>query len=364
MEVARRMATVVIYDEVFLKHHTGFGHPESPRRVESSFRELSSSRVMLSGACRVVKPRLASPSEVELVHDPSYVAMVRRLCEGGGGYIDADTPVSKDSYEVALYAVGGVLKGCDMILSGEAKKVFGLVRPPGHHAGIAGRALSAPTAGFCIFNNVAIAARYLLSKGLNRVLILDHDCHHGNGTQEILYSNGKVLKVDLHQDPRTLYPGTGYAWEIGEGEGKGFMVNVPLPPGSGDDVYSMVIDELLQPLMERFKPEIVLVSAGFDAHKDEPITNMSLSAQGFSRIYDFVVEAAEKYSNGRVLATLEGGYGESFPKLVTLAVSKLAGVDYEFKEVATSSKEVVMDKARSTLATLKKLLSASSSGSF
>jgi acetoin utilization deacetylase AcuC-like enzyme len=284
------------------------------------------------------------------------VELVRRVCEQGGGYLNGDTPVSRGSYEAALYAAGAVLDACELARS-ERVRAFCLVRPPGHHAGVHGIALSAPTRGFCVFNNIAIGARFLLGEGFERILLIDHDCHHGNGTEEILYSEARVLKVDIHQDPRTIYPGTGYVEEIGEGPGRGYMVNVPLPPGSGDDIYGEVLGEVLLPLAKQFKPELVLVSAGFDSHREEPITGLALSAHGFSAFYDAILEVSEKYCDGKVVATLEGGYGPYFGKLVTLAISKLAGEGYGVEDEKTKSSMRALEEARRGLKRLKEVLS-------
>lgn len=269
-----------------------------------------------------------------------------------------DTPVSEGTYKAAMHAAGAVVEACERGPSEPGFRAFCLVRPPGHHAGVDGVALTALTRGFCVFNNVAIGTARLLDLGLKRVLLLDHDCHHGNGTQEILYGEGRVLKIDVHQDPRTLYPGTGFIHEIGEGRGEGYMVNVPLPPGSGDDAYGVVLEEIVLPLAEEFKPQLILVSAGFDPHKDEPITGLSLSAHGFSRLYDVMIGLADRFCGGRVIAVLEGGYGPYFPRLVALAVSKLSGTDYRIEDEETKTPKRILGDVEATIDSLKDVLSS------
>ncbi|MFB0543789.1 MAG: histone deacetylase family protein [Candidatus Bathyarchaeia archaeon] len=352
------MVCTVFYTPLFLEHRTTPGHSESPRRLSLALEELRRSGVCPSELCGFREPRRAREEEVLRVHSKEYVELVKSLCERGGGYLDGDTPVSEGTYEAAMHAAGAVLESCERAPSEPSFRAFLLVRPPGHHAGVDGVALTAPTRGFCVFNNVAIGAARLLDLGLERVLLLDHDCHHGNGTQEILYSEGRVLKIDLHQDPRTLYPGTGFVHEVGEERGEGYMVNVPLPPGSGDDAYEAVLGEVVLPLAEEFKPQLVLMSAGFDSHKDEPITGLSLSAHGFSRLYDVIIGLADRFCGGRLIATLEGGYGPYFPRLMALAVSKLSGTDYRVEDEETKTPKRILDDVKATLDLLKDVLSS------
>ncbi len=305
--------------------------------------------------CMLIPPRKASLDEIKLVHSEEYIDLVKEISERGGGYLDPDTPLSKESFEVALLAAGGILKICEKVLSREVRNGFGLVRPPGHHAGFKGRALSAPTAGFCVFNNVAIAAANLIRKqNFRKILILDLDCHHGNGTQEIFYSSSDVLFISLHQDPLTIYPGTGFIEEKGVGEGEGFNINIPLPPGSSDDIYIEFLDEVVMPVVKEFKPEFVLISAGFDAYKGDPITSMNLSSYGYSYAFLKALEIASISSAGRLVASLEGGYGEGLSRALVTVMSVLTGVSSPLKDKRTKSDPYVIGKARKVLEEIKK----------
>jgi len=346
----------VFYTSLFLEHKTTPMHPESPRRLRVCVEELRRSGVCPSEGCWMEEPRRASEDEVALAHSRDYIEYVRKVSEGGGGFLDGDTPISSATYEAAMHAAGAVLDACERALGGVCPRSFCLVRPPGHHAGFDGIALTAPTRGFCVFNNLAIGVKWLLGRGVERILVFDHDCHHGNGTQEILWLE-RVLKIDMHQDPRTIYPGSGFVNELGSGEGEGFMVNVPLPVGSGDDICKMALEELVRPLVWQFKPQIILVSAGFDPHREEPITRLSFTANSFSRIYDLLVEASEEFCEGRLVATLEGGYGPLLGNLVTLAVSKMAEVEYGFEEPESRSPSWVVEGFRETLKRLREALS-------
>ena len=346
----------VFYTPLFLEHKTTPMHPESPRRLRVCVEELRRSGVCPSDSCAVEAPRRAGEEEVALAHSREYINHVRRVSESGGGFLDGDTPVSAKTYEAAMHAAGAVLEACGRALREGGFKAFCLVRPPGHHAGLDGIALTAPTRGFCVFNNLAIGVKWLLRQGVERILVFDHDCHHGNGTQEILYSD-EVLKIDMHQDPRTIYPGSGFVDEIGSGDGEGFMVNIPLPVGSGDDVCRMALDEVARPLIQQFKPQMILISAGFDPHREEPITRLSFTANAFSWMYDLLVEASERFCEGRMIATLEGGYGPFLGNLVTLAVSKMAGVEYEFEEAESKSPSWAVEEFRRTLNRLRDALS-------
>ena len=352
------MVCTVFYTPLFLEHKTKPEHPESHRRLSLALEELRRSGVCPSELCEFRKPRRAREEEVLRVHSKEYMELVRSLCERGGGNLDVDTPVSRGTYEAAMHATGAVLDACEQYISEPEFRTFCLVRPPGHHAGMDGVALTAPTRGFCVFNSIALGAARLLDLGLERILLIDHDCHHGNGTQEILYSEGRILKIDVHQDPKTLYPGTGFIHEIGEGKGEGYMVNVPLPPGSGDDAYEIVLEEIVLPLAEGFKPQAILLSAGFDTHHDDPITELSLTANGFSRLYDVIIGLADRYCGGRVIAALEGGYGPHFPMDVTLAVSKLSGVDYRVEDYETQTPKRILDDLEKTISTLTNKLSS------
>ncbi len=295
--------TGFIYDEIYLKHKTGPSHPESPKRLESIVARVNK-LLGTDTSLKLIKPE--TPDNVAqwitAIHTPQYVERVRRSCREGIEYLDStDTPVSYESYDVALAAVGGVLTAIDKVMAGEVSNAFCAIRPPGHHA-LKDRAM-----GFCLFNNVAIAARYIQKKyKLSKILIVDWDVHHGNGTQDAFYDDPTVLYFSTHQYP--FYPGTGSKDEKGIGKGLGYTINVPFPAGTGDKEYKRVFDEILRPKALEFDPDFVLISAGFDAHKDDPLGGMNITAQGFGELTKIVKDIADNCCNGRIVSVLEGGY--------------------------------------------------------
>jgi acetoin utilization deacetylase AcuC-like enzyme len=239
---------------------------------------------------------------ITTIHAPEYVERVRKACEGGGGLMDSgDTPVSADSYEAARRAAGGVMAAVDAVMEGKVRNAFCAVRPPGHHA-LRNRAM-----GFCLFNNVAIATRYAQKKhNLAKVLIVDWDVHHGNGTMDAFYDDGSILQFDIHRSP--FYPGSGTADETGRGKGLGMKINVPIPAGSGDDVYKKAFEEKLRPAAMAFRPDVVFISAGFDAGVGDPLGGMKVTPEGYAALTRLVRAIAEECCRGRLVAVLEGGY--------------------------------------------------------
>ncbi len=286
--------TGIIYHPIYLEHETG-GHPEKKERLSAILNRISSERLDVE----FITPKAATVDQVAAVHRRSYIDQVRAICEHGGGYLDIDTVLSKKSYDAAMTAAGGAIATVDAVMDG-FDSAFALVRPPGHHA-MPGRGM-----GFCIFNNIAVAAKHAQARGLKRVLIVDWDVHHGNGTNAIFYSDKSVLYFSTHQFPH--YPGTGRANDVGEDGAEGTKVNVPLPSGTGDEGYMMVFREILRPVALEFKPDIVLVSAGQDPHKDDPLGGMSLTSAGFGAMAGIVKEIADTCCRGRLAASLEGGY--------------------------------------------------------
>ena len=245
--------------------------------------------------------RPASMEELEMIHAPEYISYVKGKVEKGGGWLDPDTVVSPKSYEAASYAVGGGLAAVEAVVKGEVDNAFALVRPPGHHA-IHDRAM-----GFCIFNNVAIAAKFALGRfNLKRILIADFDVHHGNGTQDAFYADPAVLYFSTHQYP--FYPGTGWLNETGTGKAEGTTVNFPMVAGWGDEEYLRAFNEVLVPVARRFQPQLILVSAGFDAHWADHLAMMRASITGIARITKVLKELAAELCQGRLVFTLEGGY--------------------------------------------------------
>jgi acetoin utilization deacetylase AcuC-like enzyme len=319
-------------------------------------KELEKSRLLsITSGCRLVKPHLASLEDVGLVHTREHIELVRRICEQGGGVLDlGDTVVSPESFKVARYAVGGVLKAVNLVLSRKFRNAFALVRPPGHHAG------PYYAAGFCVFNNVAVAAAHLVKRSrLKRVLIIDVDAHHGNGTQEIFYDSKEVLYISMHEDP-SEFPGTGFIDEVGEGKGLGYNVNIPFPFGVGDKTYMRAIDDIVVPISRQYAPQFILISAGYDAYREDPVAQLSLSAAAFPSIFRKILGIAATVCEQRVVAVLEGGYNLRFlGELVASTVSELAGLHYSLSdEKQRAELRGIERKAEKVLEEVKKVQSA------
>lgn len=306
----------------FVEHQTGPSHPERPDRIRAICRAVRCAGMIDSPDPFVdfdldlqlspsagpklleLTPQPADEKWLRLVHEESHIDLVKRVCAAGGGVLDTgDTVVSARSFQTALLAVGAVLRCCDAVMGGEVRRGFAAVRPPGHHAE------PLHPMGFCLFNNIAIGARYLQRRhGVEKLAIVDFDVHHGNGTQAAFESDPSVLFVSLHQHPRTLYPGTGYDWEIGEGPGRGTTLNIPIMPGSGEEQYLEALQSQVLPRLDEFKPEMLLLSAGFDAHHDDMLAHTDLSEESFFKITRLLAQAADTHCNGRIISTLEGGY--------------------------------------------------------
>lgn len=281
-----------------MDHDMGAFHVESPRRIEAIYRMVENE---ISFPYSEIEPRMAKEEEIEMVHSSSYINVIKETSGKERVILDPDTATSARSYEVALLAAGGLLKAIDSIMEGKIQNGFALVRPPGHHAE-ASRAM-----GFCLFNNVAIGAEYLLRKyGLHRILIVDWDLHHGNGTQHSFYDRNDILYFSTHQFPH--YPGTGYWDETGRENGEGFTVNVPLSYGKTDEDYIFIYKEILAPIASLYKPDFILVSAGFDIYKNDPLGGMRVSESGFGALTSELLSIANPFSQDRLLFTLEGGY--------------------------------------------------------
>ena len=278
----------------FLDHEAGRGHPERPARLDAVLRGARDAE--LADALVSIEPRVATRAELERAHPASFLDALERFCLAGGGRIDADTAVGRASWDVATLAAGATLSAIEALDAGTADAAFCAVRPPGHHA-TATRAM-----GFCLVNNVAIAAAHLAARG-ERVLVVDYDAHHGNGTQDIFYERSDVLYVSLHQSP--MYPGTGALADTGEGDGLGFTLNLPVPADTTGPTYLALLDEVVEPVVERFAPTWLLISAGFDAHRDDPLTDLGLTSGDYALLTERLVRWAPK---GHRLALLEGGY--------------------------------------------------------
>jgi acetoin utilization deacetylase AcuC-like enzyme len=300
------MTTALVYSDQYLRHDTGAGHPERAERLKAVIERLDS-----CSAGRELMRIDPAPldeqktlSEIARVHIGEYVQRVRQACKEGWPFIDTpDSAICHASYEVALLAVQGVLAGVDAVMTGKCRNVFCAVRPPGHHAE-ADRSL-----GFCLFNNIAIAARHLLEDyEIKRVLILDWDVHHGNGTQHTFEAEDDVLYISMHEDPRRCYPGTGWEHEHGKGKGEGFTMNLVIPSGTGDEEYIRKFEERAVPVIEKYEPQFILISAGFDSHEHDPLAGLNLTQKTYDHLVQRTKELAAEFSGDRLAVLLEGGY--------------------------------------------------------
>ena len=307
---------IIFYDDYFLLHYDPTGsHPERPERLS----------VALNGIRSIIKDleirsTLGKEELLAEVHDLNYVEYIRNECKKGFHYIDGDTYVNTETFNVAVRAFTCAYEASKLALN-FSTHVMVLPRPPGHHVGRRGRALGAPTNGFCIFNNSAAAIMSVLKEGIKRVLVIDFDAHHGNGTQEIFWSDGRVLHIDIHEGG--IYPGTGFENDVGSGEGEGTKVNIPVPSFSDDSIYLWVIKNVILPLINEFKPEFLVISAGFDAYKDDPLTNLAiteLTYEVFGSLVTYLIRRG--YVRGAV-TVLEGGYTEGLRKGVPAYVRGL-----------------------------------------
>ncbi|MGQ9788265.1 MAG: histone deacetylase family protein [Candidatus Hadarchaeaceae archaeon] len=337
------MRTALVYSGKYLEHNPGLGHPERPERLKAIVNGLKRFNLWDTPEIKVIAPSPAKKEDIKLVHDPEYVSLLEKL-SASERPIDVDTPTKKNTFELALLAAGGAIDAGKSVMSDKAKNAFALVRPPGHHA------CRNHGGGFCYFNNIAIMIERLkLDYNLKRIFVLDFDAHHGNGTQEIFYRDPKVLYMSLHQHPLTLYPGTGFPEEIGEEEGMGLKVNVPMQPGNGDIEYWAAMEEIFIPLCEKFKPDFLAVSAGFDAHFDDPLTSLHLSTQAYGWLASTVIEQAKKWCSGRVVFLLEGGYDlEALAHSVVYVVRAMQGE--KFMPPGERTRLKVIDEVKMALA--------------
>ncbi len=296
----KNIKTGFVYHDIYLEHKTTAGHPESPQRLIAIVENLKAKG--LYSELFLITPSPVQMQWLTKIHSPEYIERARESCEEDAGYLDSlDVPISSKSYESALMAAGGVLSAIDAVMEGKIRNAFCAVRPPGHHA-TEDRAM-----GFCIFNNIAIGTRYIREKyGLSKILIVDWDVHHGNGTQAAFYDDPNVLYFSVHRYP--FYPGTGSTMEKGDDKGLNYNINVPLRAGSTDDDYLTAFEEKLKPAALSFSPDFVLISAGFDAHTDDPLGGMEVTEEGFAQMTQIAKDIAQKCCESRLVSVLEGGY--------------------------------------------------------
>ncbi len=312
------MTTGLLYDAAFLDHDTGGGHPERRERLIATMDYLENQSWFSD--LKLIAPRPAEHQWIEEIHAADYIERAASACRRELSYLDVlDVSISRDSCDVAMLAAGGVIALGDQVISGKIDNGLALVRPPGHHAE------NNMALGFCLFNNVAILARYLQKQhGLDKVLILDWDVHHGNGTQHTFEDDPSVLYISLHQYP--YYPGTGSFSETGKGRGKGATLNCPMRAGAGDEDYRVAFTDHILPKIGEFKPDIVLLSAGFDAHRDDPLAQINLSTEFYGWMSDRMLEVADQYTGGKLIGTLEGGYDlHAMPRCIGKHLSVISG---------------------------------------
>lgn len=315
--------TGYIFDERYLRHDPGTWHPERPDRLKAIQRALQESGVI--ELVVPIQPYAAPLAWVERLHDADYIRRFQAACERGAQIFEVpDCGICPESYDIALLAAGGVMAAVDAVMGDQVDNAFCAVRPPGHHAE-RNRAL-----GFCFFNNVALGALYLLEQfGLERVAIVDWDVHHGNGTQHLFEADPRVFYLSVHEDPQHCYPGTGYSQERGKGPGEGYTLNLPLPPRSGDHEYLQALTGEGLPRLKAFAPQFLLLSAGFDAHQQDPLAHMNLTAQGYRDMGRLLLELARESAGGRVVTVLEGGYNlEVLEDCVEDHLRLLLGVEF------------------------------------
>jgi acetoin utilization deacetylase AcuC-like enzyme len=311
--------TILYTDPLFLKHDTGSHHPETSRRLEGVTGRLA--KTELSKICVHGTFEPLSEEAVSKVHAPAQVRTVRRFAENGGGHIDADTAVSPDSFHVALGAAGACAAAVDAVIKGPERNALCLVRPPGHHA------TPTQSMGFCLFNNVALAVdRARRAHGVSRILIVDWDVHHGNGTQDFFWEDPEVVFFSIHRFGHGFYPGTGGQDETGHGKGAGRIFNAPVRFGTSRKEYVARFNNMLEKAADLVKPELVVISAGFDAHALDPIGSLGLEVEDFATLTRQVIEVSKVHAQGRLVSCLEGGYNlQVLPEAVQAHLEELVG---------------------------------------
>ena len=311
------MSTLILRDDRFLSHDPGPGHPENSGRLRSIYEDLDRNRIP---GTHTHAPRSAGSKELARIHDPGYIRLVGDTAGQARVQLDPDTATSPGSYEAAIHGAGAAIQGVEAVVEGEARGAFALIRPPGHHAESAG------AMGFCLFNNVAVAAAHAVEAlGCQRVLVVDPDVHHGNGTQNSFWGSSRVLYVSSHRYP--FYPGTGWFTEIGTGDGEGYTVNLPMPAGMTDGDFFHVYQAVVEPVVDEFMPDLILISAGFDTWQRDPLGGMAMTGSGYLALFGLFLSWAETHCPGRLVFALEGGYDpEGLVTGVRAALELTAGV--------------------------------------
>ncbi len=340
------MGVALVYSPRYLLHNKGIKHPESPQRLAVLVKGLQNSP--FAGEIKWLDPLEIDEEVLLRVHTKSYINLLKAYAFLGGGWLDEDTFVSANSYDIALLAVGGAVRAIEQAWKARDHS-FALLRPPGHHAS------QSRGAGFCLLNNIACAIRYGQEHwGLKKVLVVDWDLHHGNGTQEIFYEDPSVLYFSLHQFP--WYPGTGKVEETGKGKGKGYTVNVPLPAGCGDEEYIAVFEEVLIPIAYRFQPDLIAVSAGFDAHFADPIGGMFVSPYGYGMMTRILKELNEELCEGGIFAVLEGGYNlEGLLNSVQAVIGELLDIRFPLQRGERIADDTTRQKVNEVIVEVKDL---------
>ena len=294
--------TGFLYDERYLLHITSPYHPEVPDRLKAIYKGISDAGLL--PCLKLIRASKADMRHIETMHQKYYIQRFKQMCNAGIAQMDApDNQMCAETFEIALLAVGGILDAGRMVMEGEIDNAFCAVRPPGHHAEH-DRAM-----GFCYFANVAILAKYLQTEwDVKKVGIIDFDVHHGNGTQNMFNEDPSVFYYSIHEHPSFAFPGTGREFEKGAGAGVGTTRNYPVLPGQGDKEYLKVMQEDWVPAFEKFNPDIIIVSTGFDAHEDDDMSGINLTTQGFSRVMELIVQMADRLTDGKLISVLEGGY--------------------------------------------------------
>lgn len=343
--------TGIIYHENYLKHDPGWGHPECPARLSETMKFLRKKDLLRKHEIQLLKPEVAKEEDLNLVHTKQYIMNINNLSKNRG-MLTSDTPVMGKTYELAKLSAGGAILGGKVIVEKDLRNSFVLNRPPGHHAG------RDYGGGFCYFNNIALMIEYIKRNySYKKFMILDWDVHHGNGTQDVFYDDSSVLYFSTHQMP--LYPGTGRIDEIGNKEGKGYNVNVPLSPDStgADCVYA--IDEIFVPLIEEFEPELIAISAGQDAYFADMLANLNFTIETYIGVTERVMKVADKICDGRIAIVLEGGYNlEALPQIVAAIINTLAGIEgFDFSDVYPTPKQTISPIIKERVLKIRRLLS-------